>query len=59
MVEILVAVYLVVGLLVAMLLWAFLIISKRPDETQTRNVEPVRPEPPLASKTEPVHLHLS
>ena len=59
MVEILVTAYLIVGLFAALLLWGALRSSKRPGENQTRNFEPVKPESALASKTEPVHLHLS
>jgi hypothetical protein len=59
MIEILAVTYLILGLFLAMSLWTILIISKRPGEIQTRKSEAVKQESPLASKAEPVHLHVS
>ena len=59
MVEILVAVYLVIGLFAFALLWAVLRASKRLDESQATKTKSVRHGPPIASETEPMHLHPS
>ena len=58
MVEVLVAVYLIVGFFVSALLWTVLRISQRSSETQTANSEPVKHEALLASKPETMSLHL-
>ena len=59
MMEILVTAYFIVGLFVFVLLWTVLRASKRTDESQIANSEFVKHDPPIASKTEPIHLHLS
>ena len=56
MVEILVAVYLIVGLFVSVLLWTVLRASKRLDESQATKTESEQHDRPFASKTEPIHL---
>ena len=59
MIEILLMAYLIVGLFVAISLWTVLIISKRADESQIMKFKTEKHNPPFASKTEPIHPHLS